>query len=168
MEQEIRNKVDESGLKQFDLESLYQPGDRVLFDMKDWLFEGLILKEKDFRERIKSHDWNFYRDKFVAVTCSADAIVPTWAFMLAAAQLEPVARKVIAGDLKKLEEVLFHDAIHKMDADDFRGQKVVIKGCSDHVPLSAYVDLTEFLRPLVKSMMYGEPCSTVPVYKSKG
>jgi len=165
---EIVNKVEESGLVQFDLEEIYPAGERVLFDLKGWLFEELILKEKDFRDRIKNHDWNSYLDKFVAITCSADAIVPTWAFMLIASQLEPFAKKIVFGDLKKMEEVLFHEAISKLNPENFRNQKVVIKGCSDNVPVSAYVDLTEFLRPLVKSMMYGEPCSTVPLYKSKG
>jgi len=164
---EIVNKVDQSGLVQFDLEELYVKGERVLFDLKGWLFEELILKEKDFRERIRNHDWKFYQDKFVAVTCTADAIVPTWAYMLVASQLEPYAKKVVFGDLKKLEETLFHESIFQLNPENFRNRKVVIKGCSDHVPVSAYVDLTNFLRPLVKSVMYGEPCSTVPVYKSK-
>ncbi|CAN5557735.1 DUF2480 family protein [soil metagenome] len=167
MEKDILNKVEESGLVQFDLEELYQSGERIIFDLKGWLFEEIILKEKDFREQIKSHDWKSYQDKFVAVTCSADAIVPTWAYMLIATNLEPFAKKIVFGDLMKLEEVLFHDAINKENPESFRNRKVVIKGCSDHVPVSAYVDLTNFLRPLVKSMMYGEPCSTVPVYKSK-
>lgn len=167
MEKEIVNKVEESGLMQFDLEELYQKGERVLFDLKPWLYEELILKEKDFREKIKSHDWDSYKGKLVAVTCTADAIVPTWAFMLVTSQLQPVAAKVVLGDLKTLEEELFREAISKLDAENFRQQKVVIKGCGDHVPVSAYVEFTNFLRPLVKSIMYGEPCSTVPVYKSK-
>jgi hypothetical protein len=163
---EIINKVNDSGLLQFDLESLYMQGERVLFDLKGWLFEELILKEKDFRERMKTHEWNQYKNKLVALTCTADAIIPTWAFMLVASALEPVAAKVVSGDIQKLEEELFHDAISKLDPETFRNQKVVIKGCSDHVPVSAYVDLTAFLRPLAKSIMFGEPCSTVPVYKS--
>jgi hypothetical protein len=167
-EEPIVNKVNESGLVQFDLEELYQHGERILFDLKGWLFEELILKEKDFRERIKSHDWNSYRDKFVAIACTADAIVPTWAFMLVASSLEPFAKKIVYGDLLKLESEIFKESIASLDPESFRDQKVVIKGCSDHVPVSAYVDLVSFLRPLVKSMMYGEPCSTVPVYKAPG
>ena len=166
MEKEIVNKVSESGLLQFDLEDLHQDGDRVLFDLKGWLFEELILKEKDFREQIKNHDWTQYKDKYVAVSCTADAIVPTWAFMLVASQLEPFAKKIVFGDLNKLEEELFREQIKKLDAETFRNQRVVIKGCGD-VPVAAFVELTNFLRPLVKSIMYGEPCSTVPVYKAK-
>jgi hypothetical protein len=165
MAETILNKVEESGLMQFDLEALYVPGERVLFDLKGWLFEELILKEKDFREKIKTHEWKSYQDKFVAVTCTADAIVPTWAYMLIATHLEPFAKKIVYGDLKKLEEILFTEAISKLYPEHFREQKVVIKGCSDNVPASAYTELTVFLRPLAKSIMFGEPCSTVPVYK---
>ena len=165
---EIVNKVTQSGLVTIDLEDLYIPGERVLFDLKDWLFEELILKEKDFREKIKDHNWENYKDKFVAVTCTADAIVPTWAFMLIATHLKPVAKKISFGNLQKLEEEIFDEAISKLNADDFKDQKVVIKGCSKiEVPVSAYVNLTALLRPVVKSIMYGEPCSTVPVYKRR-
>lgn len=165
---EIVNKVTQSGLVTIDLEDLYIPGERVLFDMKDWLFEELILKEKDFREKLKDHNWENYKDKFVAVTCTADAIVPTWAFMLIATHLKPVAKKISFGNLQKLEEEIFDEAISKLNADDFKDQKVVIKGCSKvEVPVSAYVNLTALLRPVVKSIMYGEPCSTVPVFKRR-
>jgi len=165
MSDTIVNKVSESGLMQFDLEELFTPGERVLFDLKGWLFEELILKEKDFREKIKTHDWKSYQDKLIAITCTADAIVPTWAYMLIATQLEPFAKKIVYGDLKKLEEILFTESISKLNPETFREQKVVIKGCSDNVPASAYTELTVFLRPLAKSIMFGEPCSTVPVYK---
>ena len=165
MVEEIENKVAESGLMQFDLEELYVPGERVLFDLKGWFFEELILKEKDFREKLKTHDWKSYQNKFVAVTCTADAIVPTWAYMLIATHLEPYAKKIVYGDLNKLEEILFTESISKLNPENFSGQKVVIKGCSDKVPASAYTDLTVFLRPMAKSIMFGEPCSTVPVYK---
>jgi hypothetical protein len=167
MENEIVNKVDQSGLVQFDLEELYVKGHRTLFDLKGWLFEELILKEKDFREQIKNHDWQQYRDHFIALTCTADAIVPTWAFMLIASKLEPFAKKIVFGDLKKLEEGIFHDRISEIDPEHYRDQRVVIKGCSKvAVPVSSYVEITSLLRPVVKSIMYGEPCSTVPVYKS--
>ncbi|MCX6291672.1 MAG: DUF2480 family protein [Bacteroidetes bacterium] len=166
MEKEIINKVDQSGLVQFDLEELYCDGERVLFDVKDWLFEELILKEKDFREQVKNHDWLQYQNKFVALSCSADAIVPTWAFMLVASMLEPVSAKIVFGDLKKLEEELFQEQLQKINFEKYRDQRVVIKGCSNAaVPVSAYVELTAALRPFVKSILYGEPCSTVPVYK---
>ena len=167
MQDEIINKVAESGLVQIDLEELYLPGERILFDLKGWLFEELILKEKDFREQLKNHDWLQYQDKFVAIACTADDIVPTWAFMLVAAKLEPVAKKIVFGDLKKLEEELFHEQIFKIIPENYRDQRVVIKGCSKvEVPASAYVEITFLLRPVVKSIMYGEPCSTVPVYKA--
>jgi hypothetical protein len=165
---EIINKVAQSGLVTIDLEEYYTPGERVLFDIKDWLFEGLVLREKDFREKLAEHDWTAYKDKFIALTCSADAIVPTWAYMLIVSSLESVAAKIVFGDPVKLEETLFNDALDRLNPLDFKDQKVVIKGCSKiDVPVSAYVKLTELLRPVVKSMMYGEPCSTVPVYKRK-
>ena len=163
---DIINKVAQSGLVTIDLEELYVPGERILFDIKDWLFEELILKEKDFREKLKTHDWEKYRDKFVAVTCSADAIIPTWAFMLVTIYLRPVAAKIIFGDLQSLEEELFNEQISKMNPDSYRDQKLVIKGCSNvKVPQSAYMKLTSLLMPVAKSIMYGEPCSTVPLYK---
>ena len=163
---EIVNKVSESGLLTIDLEEFYIPGERVLSDIKSWLFEELILNDKDFRDQIKNHPWENYKDKLVAVPCTADAIVPTWAFMLVASRLAPFARRVFFGDLNKLEETLFHEQVASMKAEDYKDQRVVIKGCSKKdVPVSAYVELTAFLRPLVKSIMYGEPCSTVPVYK---
>jgi hypothetical protein len=165
MAEEIKNKVAESGLLQFDLEALAPPGERVLFDLKGWLFEELILKEQDFRDKVKAHDWNQYRERYIAVTCTADAIVPTWAFMLVAAQLQPVAKKIVMGDLQALEAQLYRDAIARLDPAVFRNQRVVIKGCGE-VPASAYVDFTAFLLPLVKSVLYGEPCSTVPVFKA--
>jgi hypothetical protein len=165
---EIINKVAQSGLITIDLEDHYVSGERVLFDLKGWLYEELILKEKDFREKLKDHPWENYKDKFVAISCSADAIIPTWAFMLVASHLKPVAGKISFGDLKKLEEDLFDEAISKINPEDYKDQKVVIKGCSKiEVPVSAYVNLTALLRPVVKSIMYGEPCSTVPVFKRK-
>ncbi len=168
MEDKIENKVTESGLVQFDPEELFVPGERVLFDLKSWLFEEIILKEKDFREHLKNHDWSQYQNKFVALTCTADAIVPTWAFMLVVTMLEPVAKKIVFGDLKKLEEEIFHEQISKINPENYRNQRVVIKGCSKvSVPASAYVEITALLQPVVKSIMYGEPCSTVPVYKKK-
>jgi hypothetical protein len=164
----IVNKVAESGLITIDLEELYTPGERVLFDIKGWLFEEIILKEKDFREQIKQHDWSIYSNKLVAVTCSADAIVPTWAFMLVATAVAPYAQQVIFGDLTRMEEVLFDAKLNLLDLTSFSDQRIVIKGCSKvNVPVSAYVRLTALLQPVVKSIMYGEPCSTVPVYKRK-
>lgn len=162
----ITNKVAQSGLLTIDMEEWYDTAGRVVFDLKDWLYEELILREKEYRERLKAHDWSAYRGKLVALTCTADAIVPTWAFMLAATYLEPVAKRVIFGTPEHMEEQLYAERIASLDPEEYRDQRVVIKGCSKvPVPVSAYTALTAFLRPLVRSIHYGEPCSTVPVYK---
>ncbi len=164
----IINKVASSGLITIDLEDLYPEQERILFDLKPWLFQELILREKDFRENLKTHDWSQYKNKFVAVVCSADAIVPAWTYMLIFSQLEPVAKKIVFGDLKRLEEEIFEDVIAQIDAEKYRDQRVIIKGCSKkEIPFFTYAALTAKLRPLVKSIMFGEPCSTVPVYKRK-
>lgn len=166
MENEIINKVANSGLVSLDLEEYYHPGERVVYDIKDNLFQGLILREKDFREFLKNHDWSTYQDKNVAIVCSEDAIVPTWAYMLLAIKLEPYAHAIVFGDLAALESKLFYEAIGTIDLENFRDARVVIKGCSKHpVPTSAYVEITHLLKPVVQSLMFGEPCSTVPLYK---
>lgn len=166
--EEIINKVANSGLVTIDLEELFPVGERVAFDIKPILIEELLLREKDFREFVKSHDWSQYKNKSIAVFCSSDAIIPRWAWMLLASAFEPFAKKIVFGNLETLEEALFHDLISSLDIETYRDQKVVIKGCSHKpVPVSAYLELTAKLRPIVKSIMYGEPCSTVPVYKRK-
>ncbi len=168
MEKEIVNKVSSSQLVSFDLEELYTPGERSLFDIKGLLFQELVLREKDFREFIKSHDWPKYSNKYVAITCSADAVVPTWAYMLLTAALQPYAAQVIFGSLQDLEIILFKNALDKIDWKKFTNAKVVIKGCSKvEVPVSSYVEVTNRLRPIASSIMFGEPCSTVPVFKRK-
>ena len=168
MEKEIINRVDQSGLTELNLEEYYPAGERVLIDVKENLFQGLILREKDLREFVKNENWEKYKGKFVAIACTADAIVPTWAYMLIAQALTPFAAKVIFGDLKTLETIIFHEALSKIDPELFRDKRVVIKGCGEiPVPESAYVEITRLLTPLVKSIMYGEPCSTVPVMKKK-
>ena len=168
MADEIINKVAQSGLVTIDLEEFYCPGERVLLDIKDNLFQGMILREKDFREFLKNENWEKYKDKFVAITCSADAIVPTWAYMLLSVHLEPFAKKIVFGDLETLETILYNEKLKEIDKEKFRDARVVIKGCGNlPVPKSAYVELTNILRPLAKSIMYGEPCSTVPRYKKK-
>ena len=165
---EIENKVDKSGLITLNLEDFYPKGERVLFDIRDNLYQGLILREKDFREFVKSHDWMQYQNKFLALHCSADAIVPTWAYMLLATELEPFAAKLVFGDLNLLETALFLDALKNIDVQQYKDERVIIKGCNKYpVPESAYVELTRLLRPVVKSIMYGEACSTVPLYKRK-
>jgi hypothetical protein len=166
MENEIVNKVSQSGLITIDLEEFYPEGERVLFDIKDHLFQGLILREKDFREFIKNEDWSKYKDKYVALTCSADAIVPTWAYMLLASQIEPVAKKVVFGNLETLETLLYNDVLSKINIDDYKDARIVIKGCGNlPVPKAAFVQITSLLQPVAKSIMYGEACSTVPLYK---
>lgn len=168
-EKEIVNRVSQSSLITFDLEQYYQSGDRVLIDIKDQLYGGLILREKEFREFIKSHDWSMYQNKFVAVTCSVDAIIPTWAYMLVAISLRPFAKMIELGTLGQLEEKLFQQALSKVNWEQYRDAKVVVKGCSKvDVPTAAYVWAVAQLQPLVSSLMFGEACSTVPLYKKKG
>jgi Protein of unknown function (DUF2480) len=170
MEEElIINKVINSGLVTFDLEDLYDQSERVVYDLKDNLFMGMILKEKDFREFLKNHDWTQYAGKNVAIICSEDAIVPTWAYMLLTLKLQPVANLVVFGSLEELENKLFFDALSKVNIEEFRGARVVVKGCSKvPVPTAAYVEITRLLQPVVQSLMFGEPCSTVPLYKNRG
>jgi hypothetical protein len=166
MEKEIINKVALSGIITINLEAFYPPGERVLFDIKEHLFKGLILKEKTFREFIKNEDWRKYTDKYVSLICSADAIIPTWAYMLLAIQLEPYAKKVVFGDLETLETVLYNEILNKLNINDYKDVRVVIKGCGHlPVPKAAYVEITRLLRPVAKSVMYGEACSMVPLYK---
>lgn len=167
MSDEIVNKVANSGLITIDLEEFYPKGERVLFDIKPLLFQELILKEKDFREFIKLHDWAIYKNKFIAITCSADAIVPTWAFMLLSLALEPFAKKIVFGNLEILETILFNEVLLKFNYSEFQDKRIVIKGCGNlPVSINAYVELVRGLKPFAKSIMYGEPCSTVPLYKA--
>ena len=166
MSEAITNKVSESGLITLDLEQYYPRDKVVLFDLKDYLFMGLILKEKDFREALKNLDWEVYRNKYVGVTCSADAIIPPWAYMLAASYLQPVANDVMMGDEQEVHKTIFTKNIQSINVDEFAGQRVVVKGCGE-TPIGefAYMEITKRLRPVVKTIMYGEPCSTVPIFK---
>jgi Protein of unknown function (DUF2480) len=168
MENEIVNRVSGSQLVTFDLEELYTPGERVLFDIKGLLFQEVILREKDFRDFIKSHNWSQYSKKYIAITCSADAVIPTWAYMLLTASLQPYASLVIFGSLQDLETTLFKQSLDKMEWEKYNKARVVIKGCSKvEVPVSSYVEVTNRLCPIASSIMFGEPCSTVPVFKKK-
>ena len=168
IQENIINKVAQSGLVTLDPASFYPQGVRVVYDIKDNLFHGLMLREKDFREFVKGHDWAQYQDKYVAVTCTADAIVPAWAYMLLANRLAPYAKEVVFGDADVLETVLFIKQIANIDVEQYRDQRIVLKGCGDiPVPVSAYVELTKKLTPVTKSIMFGEPCSTVPIYKRR-
>lgn len=165
---EIVNKVASSGLLSIDLEEFSEPGERVLFDIKPFLYQELILKEKEFRDALKKHNWQLYQGKLVGIICSSDAIVPTWAFMLVALELEAHAKRVFFADLTGIEMLLFKEKLQEFNPEKYKGARVVIKGCSDKpVPANAFVELSVLLKPFVKSIMYGEPCSTVPLYKSK-
>jgi Protein of unknown function (DUF2480) len=163
---EIVNKIAQSGLITIDLGELYPEGKRITIDIKDQLFMEQILREKDFREYIKAHDWSQYQDAYVALTCSADAIIPDWAWMLLASALQPFAKKIVFGSQELLETVLLDEIIATIDLTKYNDARIIIKGCSDKpIPKTAYVELTRKLQPLALSIMYGEPCSTVPVYK---
>lgn len=165
---EIINKVANSGILSIDLEDFYVPGERVIFDIKPHLFQELILKEKDFREFVKTNNWKFYENKIVGIACTADAIVPTWAYMLITLALESFAKKIYFGNLQEIEAFLFAEKLNKLDVSQFKDARVVIKGCGDkEIPANAFVQLTALLKPVAKSIMYGEPCSTVPLYKAK-
>ena len=165
---EIINRVANSKLITFDLEELYPEGERVLFDIKDWLFEGLILREKDFRAHVTEHDWSQYQNTYVALTCSSEAIVPGWAFMLISTKLQPFANKVVVGDLNQLETAIYQEILHDLNVETFRNKPVIIKGCSHKpVPQNAYLVAIAKIQPVAKSLMYGEACSSVPLYKKR-
>ena len=165
-ENEILNRVSNSPLVTFNLEELSPKAEITEIDLKSLLFKELILREKDLRDYIKAHDWKQYQDKNVAVFCSADAVIPTWAYMLISIALQPYAHKIVFGDRLVLLSILFKEALDLVEWTKFQDAKVVIKGCSDlHVPESAYVEAAARLRGFAASIMYGEPCSTVPLYK---
>ena len=168
MSDEIINKVSNSKLINIDLEEFYPDGERVLFDIKDWLFEGIILKEKDFRASVKDHNWSGYKNAFVALTCSEDAIIPSWAYLLLASELSAFAKKVVVGNLELLETVLFQEVIQNLNIEPFKDKPIIIKGCAQKpIPSSAFTMLIQKLQPIAKTIMYGEACSTVPLYKAK-
>ena len=168
MAEEIINRVANSSLITIDLEDYYPEGNRILFDIKDWLYEELVLREKDFREFVKTHDWNQYQDSYVAILCSTDAIVPAWAFMLVASSLEPYAKKIVKGDLEQLESSIYQEVIPAIKLDQFKDKPVIIKGCSNKpVPTNAYLMMINRLKKVAKSVMYGEACSSVPLYKKR-
>lgn len=166
MEEEITNRVSSSSLITLNLEDLHPPVEIVEFDMKDLLFQGLVLREKELRDFVKKNSWDQYRGKHVALHCSADAIIPTWGYMLISIALQPHATRVSFGNKNSVVSTYFHDALNKIDWNQYRDSKVVIKGCSDvHVPESVFVEAAVRLRAVAASIMYGEPCSTVPLYK---
>lgn len=164
----IVNKVASSGLITLDLEKYLPSGEAASFDLKDHLFMGLILKEKDFREALKSLDWSVYSGKNVAVFCSVDAIIPVWAYMLVASYLQPVAKDIYVGTEAEMQKHLFLRNLEKINPEEFRDQRIVVKGCGE-IPIDsyAYAEITRLLTSVAKSVMYGEPCSTVPIFKKK-
>lgn len=166
--EEIRNKVAESGLITLSLEDFYPAGKRMSLDIAPWLYEGLILREKDFRAYLKEHDWQHYAGAFVAVHCSADAIIPQWAYMLLGTHLQGIAQEIVFGDQSALELILMEQALHAVDWEAYRDQRVILKGCGDlPIPDQSYLRMATLLKPVVKSLLFGEACSTVPIYKQK-
>jgi hypothetical protein len=162
MAEDIINRVANSSLVVVDLEELYPKGQRIMIDIKDWLWEGLVLREKEFRDYVSTHDWSQYQNHFVALTCSSDAIIPAWAYML------PFAKHIIIGDLEQLEATIYQDIISNLDLETYKDKPLIIKGCSHKpVPANAYILLSKKLKPVAKSIMYGEACSSVPLFKRK-
>jgi len=168
MQDEIVNKVAQSKLITFNLEDHYPQGNRVVLDIKDWLYEGFILKEKEFRAFVDAHDWSQYEGAYVAMQCSTDAIVPGWAYLLLSVKLSGIAKKAIQGSLVDLETSIYQSVIENIDVSEYQDKLIIIKGCSKKpVPANAYLFLAERLKPVAKSIMYGEACSSVPLYKRK-
>lgn len=168
LENEIINRVANSKLVTFDLEDLYPKGERIAFDISSWLLEGIVLRESDFREKAKEHDWSLYTDKYVALFCSTDAIIPGWAFLLLSLHLAPYAKKVTVGDLEQLESILFAELLKDFDVSEYEDKPIIIKGCAHKpIPQNAYVLLAQKLQPIAKSIMYGEACSSVPLFKKR-
>ena len=168
MEGEIINKVANSSLININLEDYYEKGERVVFDVTPFLWQGLVVKEKDFRAALKETDWSKYEDKLVAVSCSTDAIIPSWAFMLIAIELSEFAKKTVLGSLEDLEREIYIEALSKLDCSIYKDKRVIVKGCSAYpVPEMAYLYLVQQLKPYTKSIMFGEACSTVPLFKKK-
>ena len=168
MEREIVNRVSKSKLVTLDLEELYPKGTRFHIDISQWLEEGFLLREKDFRDALKAHDWEAYKDGYVSMDCSTEAIVPAWAYMLLGSYLEGVAREVVVGPREFLDTVLFRKRLKDLDLEAYRDLPVIIKGCSNlPVPASAYVWAIQRVQQVARSVMYGEACSSVPLYKKK-
>ena len=168
MAEEIVNRVANSDLKTINLEDFYPKGERTVIDIKNWLFQELILKEIDFRSHVKNHNWSQYQNHYVALTCSSDAIIPSWAFMLIATYASPFAKKIVIGNLNDLETSIFQEIIANLNIEEFKDKPVIIKGCAHKpIPETAYIQLIEKLQPIVKTIMFGGACSTVPLFKRK-
>ena len=165
--EEIINKVANSALEVFDLEDYYPKGIRSQIDISQWLLEGFLLKEKDFREDLKNQDWSVYKDQYVAVSCSTDAIIPAWALILVTVHLTPFAKKIINGSIEDIEASLYEELLSKIDYTVYQDKPIIIKGCSKKpVPMRAYILAANYLQPFARSIMYGEACSAVPLYKA--
>ena len=168
MADEIVNRVAKSNLKTIDLEDYYPEGERIILDIKQWLFNDFILKETEFRTHLKNYNWKQFQNKYVVLSCSSDAILPSWAFLLVATYLNPIAKKVVIGNLKELETAIFYDIISDFNFEEFKNLPIIIKGCSNKpIPETAYSFLIEKLQPIAKSIMFGEACSSVPLFKKK-
>lgn len=168
MAEEIINRVANSKLITFDLEEIYPKGERISFDISQWLLEGIVLRESEFRNKATEHNWSQYQNKFVALFCSTDAIVPGWAYLLLSLHLAPYAKKVTVGSLDELESILFTELLQNIDVSEYIDKPVIIKGCAHKpIPQNAYVLLAQKLQPIAKSIMYGEACSSVPLFKRK-
>lgn len=168
MAEEIINRVANSKLKVIDLEDYYPNGQRILFDIKDWLLEGLVLREKEFRAHVAEHDWSQYNNCYVALHCSTDAIVPDWAYMLISLELQNYSKLTVIGTLEDLESLIYSSIITELDLGVYQDMPVIIKGCSNKpVPANALVLLSQKLKPIAKSIMFGEACSSVPLFKRK-
>lgn len=163
----IENRVEKSGIINLDLNDFKPKGVRVVLDVKEFLFEGVMIREKHFREQVKNYDWSMYENKYVAVTCSVDAIIPLWVYMILASNLTPYAKVVVRGNKHHLEGALLKKAIEQIDPEEFIGKRVIVKGCGGEIPESAYLAVAGVLVPVVKTLMFGEACSTVPVFKMK-
>ena len=168
MDDIIINKVAQSAILTLNLEEYLPKEEIVIFDLKDYLFMELILKEKEYREALKNMEWSIYQDKNIGITCSTDAIIPLWAYMLATTYLQPFAKDIVFGDKEAVFNALLLKNLYKINSADFEDKRIVVKGCGDiHIPETAYVEVSRILLPVAKSIMYGEPCSTVPIYKKK-
>ncbi|WP_191858608.1 DUF2480 family protein [Hanstruepera ponticola] len=168
MADDIVNRVANSKLVTFDLEDYYPTGERVLLDISNWLYEGIVLREKEFRAYVLSHNWSQYQNQYVAVNCSTDAIIPAWAYMLISVELQPFSKLTVVGNLEALETVVYQDIIDNLDISDLKDKPIIIKGCSKKpVPLNAYSMISSKLKPVAKSIMFGEACSNVPLFKRK-
>ena len=168
MKGEIVNRVANSRLVTIDLDSLYPKGDRKVLDISQWLFQGLIVREKEFRDQLKEHDWEQYKDSYVVLTCTTDAIIPGWAYLLITTYLQPYAKLIVQGTLADLDNLLMKQIINELDVSEYEGKPVIITGCSDNpIPETSYLLLLQKLMPVANNIMYGEACSSVPLYRNR-